>query len=414
MTTLYNTLRGVEYDPVPVELWTWQGERLGKVGAFSSMAFNSTCKPGRAGTATMEVYLTELTAMLLPCDGTVLVAAHYNGRTLLYTPVTAEVHSLDDAPDVALLTVQCTGGWSFLEGSIATPGLTGKLTDTPNESFELAGDLETVIKTLINAGQARTGHPLVVLPSSGRGPRVTLTGAWETVGEHVADALTSTGYALTFEGWVPGDPQPLEGYTLTRPCYVVDLKPHTPRVGMVWSYLGGDISAWSVTRKRASATRAIAHNGAEELADREVLEVQGAEPPSPWAVREVYVEHKPSEDENMDPIRLHNELEAAAVDKLTELGPALEISVNIENAAGWEYGTDNVTPRQYDTGDIATIDLPVLGELMQVVTDVEVKITPEQLTVTPTVGTPDTIDVTTYDALAGIDKRLTRLERKRG
>lgn len=412
MATLYNTLRGPDYDPVPVELWTYKGERLGKLGAFDSMTFTTTGKPGNANTATLEVYLTELTAMLLPCDGTVLVAAHYNGMTLLYTPVTAEVHSLNDDPRVAVLTVQCTGGWSFLEGAITTPGLTSSIHDSPNDKFELTGDLETVVKTLINAGQRRTGHPLVVLPSSGRGPRVTINGAWETVGEHVADVLTRAGYVLTFDGYVPGDPQPLEGYKLTRPCYVVDLKPHTPRHGLVWSYLGGDITEWSVTRKRASATRAVAHNGAEDIAEREVLEVRGIEPPSPWGVREIYVRHSPNEDENMDPIRLHNELEAAAVDKLTELGPAMEVTAKVETAAGWEYGTDKVTPRQYTVGDIATIDLPVLGELMQVVTDVEVKITPEAVTVTPTVGTPDTLDITAYAALAGVDKRLTRLERK--
>ena len=217
---------------------------------------------------------------------------------------------------------------------------------------------------------------------------------------------------LTFTGWVPGDPQPLEDYNLTRPCYVVDLKPHTPRVGLVWSYLGGDVTKWSVTRKRASATRAIAHNGAEDIADREVIEVQGSETSSPWAVREIYVRHSPSQDENMDPIRLHDELETAAVAKLTELAPAIEVAASIEAAAGWEYGTDKVTPRQYTVGDVATVDLPVLGEFMQVITDVEVEITTKELTVTPTVGTPDTMDVTTYDALAGVDKRLTRLERK--
>lgn len=412
MTTLYDTLRGSDYDPVPVELWTHEGERLGKLGAFESMTFNTTGKPGRASTATLEIYLTELTAMLLPCDGTVLVAAHYNGLTLLYTPVTAEVHSLNNDPSLALLTVQCTGGWSFLEGALALPGLRVPISETPNEKFELTGDLETVVKTLIDVGQQRTGHPLVVVPSSGRGPQVTVTGAWETVGEHVTDALTNAGYVLTFDGWVPGDPQPIEGYILNQPCYIVDLKPYTPRVGLVWSYMGGDLTKWSVTRKRASATRAVAHNGEDKPNEREVLEVQGVEPMSPWAVREIYVRHAPSEDENMDPIRLHDELEAAAVNKLTELGPALEVTASIEAAAGWEYGTDKVTPRQYTVGDVATLDLPVLGELMQVVTDVEVKITPEAVTVTPTVGTPDTMDMTPYDVLAGVDKRLTRLERK--
>lgn len=413
MTTVYNTLRGADYDPVPVELWTWQGERLGKVGAFESLAFNVTGKPGRASTATLDIYLTELTATLLPCDGTVLVCAHYNGLTLLYTPVTAEVTSMSDDPGLAMVTVQCTGGWSFLEGEITTPGLDAELSNTANKTFELVGDLETVIKSLIAVGQRRTGHPIVVIPSSGRGPRVRVTGAWETVGEHVADALNATGYVLTFKGWVPGDPQPLEGFTLSQPCYVVDLKPHTPRDGLVWSYLGGDLTKWSVSRKRAAGTRAVVHNGADDIAEREVLAVQGVEPASPWAVREVYVRHTPNEDENMDPIRLHQDLEAAAVDKLTELAPAVEITASIdENAAGWEYGVDNVTPRQYDVGDVATIDLPILGEFQQVVTDIEIELTPEKLSVSPTVSTPDTLDITTYDALAGVDKRLTRLERK--
>lgn len=412
MTTVYNTLRGNDYDPVPVELWTWQGERLGKIGAFESMAFNVTIKPGRASTATLEVYLDELTALLLPCDGSVLVCAHYNGVTLLYAPVTAEVASLNDDPSVAVVTVQCTGAWSFLEGAITTPGLDGELASTAEASFDIADDLESVVKFLVNVGQHRTGHPLVVIPSSGRGPRVRVTGAWETVGEHVADVLTASGYALTFTGWVPGDPQPLEGYALERPCYVVDLKPYTPRVGLVWSYLGGDITEWRVTHKRASATRAVAHNGADDIAEREVLFVQGVEPPSPWARRETYVNFTPHKDENMDPIRMHQDLEAAAVDKLTELGTAMEVTAKVETAAGWEYGTDKVTPRQYDTGDVATIDLPVLGEFAQVITDIDVTITPDELTVIPTVGTPDTLDLSSYDALANVDKRITRLERK--
>lgn len=412
MSTVYDTLRGSTYDPVPVELVTWRGERLGKVGAFESMTFNVTGKPGRASTAMLEVYLTDLTAKLLPCDGSVLVVAHYNGVTLLYMPVTAEVHSLNADPSLAMLSVQCTGGWSFLEGVVATPGLGDKVTETPRADFEMTGPLETVVKKLVIAGAKRMKHPIVIHPSSGRGPRVTVKGAWETVGEHVAELMTGSGYMLTFDGWVPGDQQVFEGYTINRPCYLVDVKPHTPREGLVWSYLGGDITKWSVVRKRAAATRALAHNGEDDIATREILEVQGVELESRWATREIYVRHTPTKDENMDPIRLHDELENAAVTKLTESGPAIEVNATIEAAAGWEYGTDKVTPRQYTVGDVATVDLPVLGEFQQVITDVEVKITPKQLTVTPTVGTPDTMDVTTYDALAGVDKRLSRLERK--
>lgn len=412
MSTLYDTLRGPDYDPIPVEMWTWQGECLGKIGGFESMTFTTTGKPGQADTATLEVYLTELTAQLIPCDGNIVLAAKYNGITMLYAPVTAEVHSLDDDPSLAILTVQCSGAWSFLEGSIVTPGFDGEIASTPYNQFEITGALETVVKRLIGVGQRRTGTPVILLPTSGRGPRVSVKGSWETVGELVTEALTNSGYCLTFTGWVPGDPQLIDGVVFNKPCYFVDVKPHTPREGLIWSHLGGELAKWSVTHKRASATRAVVHNGAEEVAKREVLEVKGKEPPSPWSVREIYVKHEPEKDENMDPIRLHEDLEAAGVDKLAESGPAVEVTAAVEPAAGWEYGTDGKTPRQYTVGDIATVDLPILGEIKQVITDVEIKITPETITVTPTVGTPDTMDLSTFAALAGIDKRLTRLERK--
>lgn len=414
MATIYDTLRGPDLDPIPVELWTHQGERLGKIGAFESMSFSVSGRPGRASTATLEVQLTDLTAALLPCDGTVLVVAHYNGMTLIYTPVTAEARNVTRDASVALLTVQCTGGWSFLEGAVTTPDLlTGDpLMDMPRESFELSGDLETVVKKLIDAGRGRVNYPLIVVPSSGRGPTVTATGAWETVGELVEALLMGTDYMLTFTGWVPGEPQPISEYILTRPCYVVDLKPYTPRSGLVWSYLGGEVSSWSVTRKRASATRAVVHNGAEDVLDREVIQVQGVEPQSAWGVREVYVRHPMSKDVDLSPDARYAEMEAAALGTLAERAPAIEVNASIESPVSWEFGVDEATPRQYMVGDMATVDLPVLGEVKQVVTDVEVKITPAALTVTPTVGTPDTMAVTTYDALASVDKRLTRLERK--
>lgn len=412
MTTLYTTARGATYDPLPVELVTWQGERLGRIGGFDAMSFTRTAKPGTADTATLEVYLDELTTLLLPCDGSVLIAARYNGETLLYAPVTAEVKSDGNDPSVAHMTVQATGAWSFLEGSVTTPNLDGEINTTSNETFEYTDTLEGVVKRLIEVGRKRNSHPLVITPSLGRGPQVTVTGKWETVAEHVADVLKGSGYMLAFTGWAPGDPQPIDGTTLTAPCYVVDIVPHTRKTGLVWSTLGGDLASWSVTHKRATATRAIAHNGENDPAERDVFTVQGVEPVSPWAWREAYVNHKPSDDENNDPLRWHAEVEAAAVAYLTEHGPAFEVTAEVEASAGWEYGTDGANPRQFTIGNIATIDLPVIGEINQVITDVELKITPEALTVTPTVGTPDTLDLTTFGAFASLNKRLTRLERK--
>ena len=412
MSTVFSTLRGATTDPLPCELITWQGERLGKIGMIQSIEFVQTIKPGAADTATLKVYLDDLTATLLACDGEVLITAWLNGIRLLYVPITAEVASLDDDPRVAVLTVQAAGAWSFIEGEVTTPGLDGSLSDSPNAQFEITSDLETAVKTVIGAGIRRVGHPLVVLPTSGRGPTVTITGAWETVGEHVADALKGTGYGLTFTAWVPGDPPPAEGLGLSVPCYIVDVRAYTPRQGLIWSTLGRDIGSWRVERKRASATRAIAHNGEDDPATRMAFTVQGDEPRSLWGKRETYVSFKPRDDENNDPLRQREDVHRAAVSKLTESAPALSVSADVHVASGWEYGTDGGTPRQFTVGDIGTLDLPVLGEISQVITDVTVTLTPTEFTITPSVGTPDTLDTTAFGTLAALDKRLTRLERK--
>lgn len=414
MHTLYHTLRGDTPDPLPVELWTYGGQRLGKLGAFESMAFTFTAKPGNADTAELELYLDALTASLLPCDGSVLVAARYNGKTHLTTPVTAEAHNHPDDAATGMLTVNAVGGWSFLEGAVVPPGLAPVVQYATELTYDLEGPLETVITEIINTGIARTGHPLIVAPSTGRGPTVRVTGAWETVGEVVADVLKHTGYRLAFDGWVPTDPQPFDNVTLTRPCYLVSLKPHGRREGLIWSTVAGDVPEWSVQRKRASATRVVVSNGADELGDRILVEVRGDEPASPWAVREIYLEHEPEEDENNDPIRLATDTETAGRRELNANAAALEVSLEVTPSAGWEFGTDEATPRQFDVGDTATVDLPVLGEFTQLVTDVEVKLTPQALTVTPTVGTPDTLDLGVYGSTAELNKRLTRLERKRG
>lgn len=413
MTTLYQTTRGPSYDPVPVELWTWTGEPLGKLGAYDRMAFTFTGKPGAADTAELTLYLDDLTANLLPCDGTVLIGARVNGKTHLTTPVTAEAASGDN-PGTAMLEVTASGGWALLAGGVIPPGLGVKLEETTASEYDLAGPLEDVVKEIVTTVAARLGHPVYVTPSNHRGPTVTARGAWENAAEVVAELLANTGYRLVMSGWLPGDPQPYDDYVFTAPCFVADVVPYRERPGLMWTTSGGEVSSWQVKRKRASVTRVVVSNGADNRADLRHAEVHAAEGPSPWGVREAYTEHEPPKDadDNVDPLLVGPALEAAGKALLAERGAAVEVSIEVSPAGGWEFGTDGVTPRQYDVGDTATVELPVLGVLTQVVTDVTVEITPEVVTVTPTVGTPDTIDLSTYGQHAELTKRLTRLERK--
>lgn len=411
MSTLYMTPRGPSWEPIPVELWTWTGQRLGRVGAFEEMAF--TFSERSADTAELVLYLDQLTASLLPCDGTVLVGARYNGKTHLTTPVSASAHAGDD-PTVAMLTATTAGGWTLLDGQVIPPTLEDPVDLQVSPEYHLTGSLETVAKRLIELGAARTGHPVLVRPSSGRGPTVEVRGAWETVAEVVQDMLAHSGYRLAMDGWLPGDPQPADWVTLDKPTVIVDLVAYRTQPGLIWSVASGEVADWEVTQKRSTTTRLVVGNGSEEPENLAIMEVQGTESGSPWDVREGYLkvdDPEPIDDRDPDKYQLAENLETQARTELARTAPALTLEVEVDHSAGWDFGTDRLTPRQYDVGDYAEVDLPVIGPLRQVITDVELKVTAEQFTVRPTVATPDTMTADIYTLQADTARRVTKLER---
>lgn len=412
MSTLYRTPRGDSWEPIMVELWTWTGQRLGRVGAYEEMSFMFTDRT--ADTAELQLYLDQLTAALLPCDGTVLVGARYNGKTHLTTPVTAQAHGLDDDPTVAMITATTAGGWTLLDGQIIPPSLEDPLHLRTSEEYHLTGSLEDVAKRVISIGAARTGHPLLVLPSSGRGPTVDIRGAWETVAEVVQDMLAHSGYRLAMDGWLPGDPQPADWTLLDKPTVIVDLVAYRSQPGLIWTVESGEISDWEVTRKRSTATRLVAGNGAEELENMSAMEVQGRESGSPWDVRESYLkveDPEPIDEREPDRFLVAENMETQARAELASHAPAMEVSVEVDHSAAWDFGTDLQTPRQFDVGDYAEVVLPVIGPIRQVITDVELRLTATEFTVRPTVSTPDTMNTDIFSLQADTARRVSRIER---
>jgi hypothetical protein len=79
----------------------------------------------------------------------------------------------------------------------------------------------------------------------------------------------------------------------------------------------------------------------------------------------------------------------------------------------WEFGTDGEWDKQFDVGDWCTVQLPQIGDVRDVVTEVTVELTPVSLTVTPKVGSPDTSDRDLYALVTDIDKRVNRQMRGR-
>lgn len=408
MTTQYQTAN--QWEPIRAELWTYSGQRLGVLTEYESLAFVFADRS--ADTAELHVPLTRLTRSLVPCDGRVLIAMRYGGRTHLTTPVTAEVTAGPD-PAHAWTKVTCAGGWALLDGQRIPPSLEIPITEQTLAEYTLKGPLETVVKRLVQLGSVRNGHPVIVLPDQGRGPEVTVSGGWESVGETVKTLLARTGYRLDLAGWVPGDVQP-DGYSLRTPAVIADVVPYQTRPGLVWSVTGGDITDWSVTHHRAKATKGTVGYATDKMETRRYLKVDGAPQTSPWAVRELYTtysSHKEIDDREPDPRRVAEGMERTGADMLTESAASMELSAKVDTSHLWTMAVDPAVPRSFDVGTVAEVDLPVLGRFKQVITQVEVVLTPEDFTVSPTVGTPDTLDADLYSVVARMSNRVDTLER---
>lgn len=413
MSTLYNTPRGETWDALLLEVWTWQGQPVGRLQGVEQGTV--TWRNGAADTAVVTAALDDVSSLLVPCDGAYLLVARMNGQTHLSVPTEVTAQPGDD-PTVAQVQITSAGGWTLLDGELVPSTLEDPVYLIDGDSFTLTGSLEDVVKRLVRIGVSRCLHPVVVMPSLGRGPTVTVSGEWEKLGDILGDIFTGTGWRLSIQGWVPGDQPPAEDIVPSTPVVLVDVAQYTPVAGLEWSVESGDITDWKYTVKRATATRAVIAPGQASGDDdvKVIREVVGDESTSPWARREVYIrgDGYAQGDENRDPIQLRERLDDQAATELAKAARSLTVDVTVELASVWEAGTDGQFPRQFWLGDMVTVHLPSLEPVTQVVTEVEATITPTQFIVRPTVSTPDTLDPSLFGTVANMSRRMTRLEKR--
>ncbi len=401
MTTIYNTPRGMTYDPMVVEIWPWDGQ--GPIGRLETAeSVKVTWADRTAGVAVVDAPLSELTRQLIPADGSMLLVVHLNGLRHVSSVVEAEPYCESDHRQDTRIKITTASAWSLLDGQRIPP-----VPDQPlnlqqsAEQYVLAGPVESVVKTLVGIGADRLGHPIAVMPDFASGPQVTIHSRNDTTADLVDKALTGTGYRLALDAWLPGD-APIGQLSLTRPTIVADVKPYRDVPGLVWSDRGEDLDSWSLKHTRATATRVIVGDKGEKTEQLFTETIAYDEPTSPWARRETYTEAR---GEGEDPGQ-------AAQDELLKSAGAVTADVTVTPSMVWEYGADGQFPRQFQVGDIATVQLEGVGEIQQVVTEVTAELTPVSLTVTPKVATPDTRTRSLYDTVAELDKRLDRQQRR--
>ena len=411
MTTKFSNSWVNPWEPVRVELWSYKGQRLGLVGNYEEMTF--TFADREADTAELTHPLTSLTSLLVPCDGVVLVGMRIGGRTHLSTPVKAEVTAGDD-PSQAMVRVTTAGGWTLLDGELLPPSLDTPLNQQTTPEFDVNGPLESVVKRLLEVGVKRTKHPIVIRQDQGRGPDVHVHGKWESVGDVIKDVLNKTGYRLDLTGWLPGDPPPQEDISLTRPSIVADVVPYERREGLVWTVEAGDITDWSMTHTRASATVGIVGFEVDDPAKRVYGTMNGPTSGSPWETRETfkeYTEHKEIDDRAPDPQRVWEGMQNEGQLLINQSAGTVEADIAVDISDLWQLSTDKTKSRSFDLGDWVEVHLPVLGRYTQLIKAVEVHVTPTEFTIRPIIGTPDTMDSDLYSNLANLSRRVDKLER---
>lgn len=397
---MYATPRGVTEDPMPVELWRFDGDgAVGRLETAEELEF--TWADRTAGTAVIETPLTNLSRMLLDKNGETLVVATFNGKRHVSTVVESEVFAEGDQSQDVRVRAVCASAWSLLEGQRIPPVPDQPLSlQQSAEFFVFSGPLETVVKRLVSIGSRRVGHPIQVADDLGRGPRVTVKARNDTTADLVAGLLAGTGYRLSLEAWLPGDER-IGSLSLTVPTIVADVVPYREQPGLVWSSVASDLDDWGLTYKRPTMTRVIVGDSGEKTEQKFVSVASPTAPKSPWAQREGYTEAGEEED-----------VYQKGGDELAKADGVVDLDATATPSQSWEFGADKQFPRQYDVGDWVTVDLEGVGRVRQVVTEVTVKLTPVSLTVTPKVSTPDTTAKDLYAMVTDLDKRLERAQRR--
>ena len=400
MVAVFSTPRGNTYDPMPVELWRYDGTgAVGRLETAEKLEF--TWADRTTGTAVLETPLTNLTRMLLDKSGETLVVATFNGKRHVSTVVESEVFAHGDQQEDVRVRAVCASPWSMLEGQRIPPVPDQPLSlQQSAEFFTMTGPVETVVKTLLGHGARRVGHPIQIREDLRRGPIVTVKARNDTTADLVSELLAGTGFRLALDAWLPGDPK-IGQLSLTAPTIIADVVPYREQPGLVWASASHDLDDWGLTYKRPQTTRMVVGDKGEKTSQAFVSVTSRDEPASPWARREGYVEASGEE----------TPADRGAAELVKSAG-SVDLDATATPSQIWEFGSDGQYPRQFDVGDWVTVDLGDVGVVRQVITEVTVTLTPVSLTIVPKVATPDTAARDLYSLVTDLDKRLDRAQRR--
>lgn len=202
------------------------------------------------------------------------------------------------------------------------------------------GPLATVMRQYVAANVARmaaAGQPVPITvtpaPANDTSPTVTIDTRNETLAEELKATLTANGYDITATLWLPDDPQPIPGRTLTESTIVIDVVAGRPKLYVNFSDERGGVAQSDITVSSPDAT-SLAVGGPGEgtarvfdyvVADDGRLDTLGW-----WGRAEAFLSATDAETSELRITR--------GREKLAELAGKVAINLTINDERPWKAG----------------------------------------------------------------------------
>ncbi len=289
---------------------------LGEIGAPTSL----TATPRHMLASTAEISLPashRLAAKLVDADNTIgpRILIQHRGQELVSGWV-GDVRGFGPAHS-AQLTVNVDGYFNLLHDILAWPNPRGGIGSQGGDGgfYKATGPAETVAKNLIEANVARLGLPVEVEPSAGRGAKISIEARFTTLADALLEKVEAAGIGLR----VVQNPA---GYRVEA---------YAPTVwGRTLTEASGSVLSWAWAKHPAKATRVVVGgSGArEQRVFRNVANTTLEA--GVGRIREHFTDGLETTD--------NTELDKAGQEYLTTNGPALGLSVELQESKHLTYG----------------------------------------------------------------------------
>lgn len=294
-------------------------QRLGEIGAPTDLL----ATPRHMLASTAEVTLPashRLASALVDADNTVgpRILIEHRGEEL----ISGWVGSVKGFGPVASaqITVQVDGYFNLLHDVLAWPNPAGGIGSQGGDGgfYRATGPAETVAKNLIQANATRLGLPIEVEPSLGRGATITIEARFTTLADVLLEKVEAAGIGLRVM-------QASTGYRVEA---------YVPTVwGRTLTEASGAVTSWTWAKNAPKATRVVVGgSGSGEL--RVFRQVANTTLEAGIGRKR---EHYTDGLETIDSA----ELDKAGQEYLSTNGPALGLSVELQESKHLTYGGAN-------------------------------------------------------------------------